>query len=155
VAAQSSARKRLEVDKARAGGVKQVLGKVPNNSHSAGDERSKVAAVAQRWPAADRGEDGGDDAVGGETRRPFIGRGLRDDGVVTAAISPCYGALAGARTAVAADGPAVRRAHGGAVRGASGGGRRREAGASGVARPRAEKPREARDVAARAAPCPI
>jgi hypothetical protein len=75
--------------------------------------------------------------------------------VVTAAIPPCYGALAGARTAGAADGPAVRRAHGGAVRGASGGGRRREAGASGIARPREEKPREARDVAARAAPCPI
>jgi hypothetical protein len=111
-AARSPARMRLGVDKARAGGVEQVLGEVPSNSHGAGDERSKVAAAAQRWPAADRGKDGGDDAVGGETRRYFIGRGLGGDGVVTAAIPPCYGALVGARMAGAGDGPAVRRAHG-------------------------------------------
>jgi hypothetical protein len=35
-AARSPARMRLGVDKARAGGVEQVLGEVPSNSHGAG-----------------------------------------------------------------------------------------------------------------------
>jgi hypothetical protein len=54
--------------------------------------------------------------------------------VVTAAMLPYYGALASVRTAGAADGPAVRRAHGARTaarqrgRGASVGGMHREAG---------------------------
>jgi hypothetical protein len=40
-AARSPARRRLGVDKAWAGHVKQVLGEAPSNSHGAGVERSK------------------------------------------------------------------------------------------------------------------
>jgi hypothetical protein len=32
---------------------------VPSSSHDAGDERSKVAAAAQWWPAADSGKTAG------------------------------------------------------------------------------------------------
>jgi hypothetical protein len=40
-AARSPARRRLRVDKVRAGHVEQVLGEAPSNSHGAGVERSK------------------------------------------------------------------------------------------------------------------
>jgi hypothetical protein len=65
----------------------------------------------RQWRGGQWGNDG-DGAVGKEMRQPFIERELGDDGVVTAAIPPYYGALACARTAGAADGPAVRRVHG-------------------------------------------
>jgi hypothetical protein len=40
-AVRSPARRRLGVDKARAGRVEQVLGEAPSNSHDVGVERSK------------------------------------------------------------------------------------------------------------------
>jgi hypothetical protein len=89
--------------------------------------RPEEAALRRRqWRGGQRG-DGDEGVVGREMRRPFIERGLGDDSVVMAAIPPYYGALAGARTAGAVDGPAVRRAHG--DHGASVGGRASGGGA--------------------------
>jgi hypothetical protein len=120
---------------------------------------SSPAAAARRGGQGRRHEDG----VGEEENTAaFYKRGLGCDGGVTTVIPPCYGASSGA-----ADGPGVRRGHGARTaprrRGSRLLGRRRVSGggASDGAWPRAVRgartPRAsrcARDVAARAAPCP-
>jgi hypothetical protein len=69
-------RMRLGVDKARAGGVEQVLGEVPSNSHDARDEQSKGFGGGSKVAAGGQGKGRRGGAVGRETRRPFISASL-------------------------------------------------------------------------------
>jgi hypothetical protein len=109
-AARSPARRAHGVDNARPWEVPRALGSILGaqvvKGTAGGGGAPAAAAMARRAVG-----DGSVDAVGRESDTPFIERVLGDDGVVTTAVPSCYGALAGARTTGAADGPVIRRAH--------------------------------------------
>jgi hypothetical protein len=83
-------------------------------AHARGGLEVKRGGGRWRWPRRSDAAvwSGGDGVKGGEPQRPYIQRMPGGDDGVMAGIPPYHGALVGARTGGAADGPAVRRTHG-------------------------------------------